>query len=612
MNAKQWGRGALLVVLMGLVAWLAWHGARAAIQARRALADLDRLQAAAADPSLAALPALQNDLRALETHLRGTEAAAKPFLWLAPRLGWLPEIGPTVAAAPALLQTGIQLAGAGRQTLDVLAPLADVLQNGATQALPEVVRRLQEAGPQLSEARGRVLQAEALRATIAAPLHPRLAPQIARLDQLLPLARAGLDVALAAPGLLGAERPRTYLILAQNNHELRATGGFISGVGVVRLDAGRITELQLGDSYSVDDLSQPHPTPPRPLAVYMGAEIWLVRDSNWSPDFTESAQVARALMAQDQGVTTDGAIALDLEAVRLLVSALGALQIEGIAEPVTAENVIDWMKRAWEAPTAAAGTVQEAPTSDWWLKRKDFMGELVKAALARLNEGGTIKPAALARAGLTMLGQRHLQVAVDDPVLARLLAERGWDGGLRPPAGSDFLAVIDSNVGFNKANAAVTPAIAYAVAPADGGLMATLTITYTHNGPADAEPVCDRAARYGDSYDALINRCYWNYLRVYAPSGSELLFVDGLNHSSSEPGERRTTVFAGDFVLSPGGQHTVVLRYRLPADLPIGPYRLFVRKQAGAGAIPLQVMLGGCPWSITLEQDRTFECAALR
>jgi hypothetical protein len=41
-----------------------------------------------------------------------------------------------------------------------------------------------------------------------------------------------LDGALSAPDLLGWSQPRTYLILAQNDDELRPTGGFITAIGV--------------------------------------------------------------------------------------------------------------------------------------------------------------------------------------------------------------------------------------------------------------------------------------------------------------------------------------------------------------------------------------------
>ena len=93
------------------------------------------------------------------------------------------------------------------------------------------------------------------------PLHAKLAPQLAHLSRLLPLARVGLKGAQVAPSLLGMSGPRTCLVLAQNSDELRPTGGFISGAGHARLDKGQIAEAKLGDSYAVDNFEQPHPEP---------------------------------------------------------------------------------------------------------------------------------------------------------------------------------------------------------------------------------------------------------------------------------------------------------------------------------------------------------------
>ncbi len=611
MRLRTWLPRIILILVLALVAWLAWCGVRAAVAGRQAWADLDRLQALSRTVDASSLPALREGVASLDEHLRATEAAAWPFLRAAPAFRWLPRIGPDVAAAPTLLQMAVQLSGAGRGVLDALAPLTDALGGaGEGELLAQAAATLQTAAPQLNEARGRLALADSLRTTLPAQLHPKLAVQVARLERLLPLALAGVDVSLAAPELLGMAGPRAYLILAQNSHELRATGGFISGVGIVRFDHGRIAELKLTDSYAVDNLEQPHPAPPAALSVQMGADMLLLRDSNWSPDFPDSSQVARALYAQDQGVVTDGALAVDLDAVRLLVAALGPLQVPGIDEPVTGANAIAWMKRAWQSPLAAEGTVQQAESSDWWGRRKDFMAELIGAALAKAQAGSDLNLPALAQSLWQMLDGRHLQIAVDDPVLAEMLAERGWDGGLRPPQRGDFLAVIDSNVGFNKANAAVQQGIAYAVASADGGLVATLTLTYTHTAPAGSEPICDRTSRYGDSYEALIHRCFWDYLRVYAPAGSALLGVEGLEQARSEPGEAGTATFTGSFVLRPGEATAITLRYRLPAEIAAAPYRLFVRKQAGTLAPPLHVEAPGCRWETDLAQDRSFVCDA--
>jgi hypothetical protein len=601
------------VLLLGALAafvWLGWSAARASIQGRLALADLKHLEAIARDPTPEALPALREHVTALNTHLTAARTAARPFLWLALRLGWVPSVGPSVRALPPLLEMATDLTGGAQQALDALGPVLEVASSpGQGDLMGRAVPALAAAAPGLSAAELQLARAEQGRSAIVGPLHPRIEGLVERVDRILPLARTALQAGQALPALLGADGPRSYLILAQNNHELRGTGGFISAVGFVRLDNGRITDLKLADSYAVDNFQQPHPLPPRALSEQMGAQLLLLRDSNWSPDFPSTAQVARALYAQDQGVATDGAIALDLEATRLMVGALGSLELEGVDGPVTAENAITRMKQAWEAPADSQESIQEGSTGEWWRKRKNFMGQLMTTALGKLQGGSNLDMAALASALLAMLDGRHLQIAVDDPPLSTLLAERGWDGALRPQEGSDFLAVVDSNVGFNKANAAVEEEIAYKVSPGSDGIEATLTLTYTHTAPAlPANEPCDRAPRYGSSYDDLIRRCYWDYLRVYVPAGSELLSADGVKHAAAEPGEQGTTVITGDFVLRPDEQKRVTLRYHFPFIAGSEPYRLDVRKQAGTLSPPLYVVVGQCQWKSTLDRDRAFEC----
>ena len=167
---------------------------------------------------------------------------------------------------------------------------------------------------------------------------------------------------------------------------------------------------------------------------------------------------------------TDGAIALDLEAVRALVGAVGPLQVPGIAEPVTGENALQWMKAAWESPAGATAGPEAGGGGDaWWTKRKDFMGELVKAALSQ-GAGGR-------RPGHGCPGSCALRLARRStpagrrrrPHRSAVLAQQGWDGGLRPPDASDFLLVVDSNVGFNKANMFVQQALDYRVAESADG-----------------------------------------------------------------------------------------------------------------------------------------------
>ena len=59
---------------------------------------------------------------------------------------------------------------------------------------------------------------------------------------------------------------------------------------------------------------------------------------------------------------------------------------------------------------------------------------------------------------------------------------------------------------------------------------------------------CVRSLEYGDSYADMTARCYWDYLRVYAPAGSEMVAAEGIERTKAERGEGNTTVFSGEFV----------------------------------------------------------------
>jgi hypothetical protein len=331
----------------------------------------------------------------------------------------------------------------------------------------------------------------------------------------------------------------------------------------------------------------------------MGAQILLFRDANWSADYPASASVAQALYQLDTGTSTDGVIAFDLEATRRIVAALEPLELPGYPEPLTAANVLTAMRQIWADPLATENTVREAGTSDWWLYRKDFMGDLAGAARARL-ESGQVDFGKLAQALYTSLQEKHVLVTVDDAATASLLAQAGWSGAVEPGAG-DYLLVVDSNVGWNKVNSVVQRTTNYSVAPqADGSLLADLELVYRHQGEASDEP-CVHVALYGDSYEEMMRRCYFNYIRVLVPAGAQLLSAEGFEQSqaSSRPGEQGTTQLAGSLIVPAGATRSVRLSYQLPAGLLDGAtYRLRVQKQPGTPAWPVKVALVAPPGEV--------------
>jgi hypothetical protein len=274
------------------------------------------------------------------------------------------------------------------------------------------------------------------------------------------------------------------------------------------------------------------------------------------------------------------------------VAALEPLALPGYAEPLTSANLTTALRQVWAAPAAAEGTVVEATTSDWWTHRKDFMGDLATAARAKF-ESGEVDFAKLAWAIRSSLDEKHLLVALDDRAVMQAMAQAGWNGGLVTGAG-DYLFAVDTNVGWNKVNVIVSRDTHYRIIPGpDGSAEAELVLVYRHGGQPSAAP-CEHIARYGDTYEDMLERCYFNYLRVYVPAEARLLSTAGLEPGTerSFPGEQDTTVMAGFVVVPPGQERQVRLTYQLPpGTVGRDRYQLHVQKQAGTPPWPIVVDL---------------------
>jgi hypothetical protein len=386
--------------------------------------------------------------------------------------------------------------------------------------------------------------------------------------------------------LLGAATPKRYLLLAQNSDELRATGGFVSGVGEVQLEHGRLSAAKFQDSYTVDNLEQPHPLPPAPLRRYMLAGMLVLRDANWWPDFPTSARMVADLYQQDMGEPSDGVVAVDLTTLQMLVSELGPIEVPGYQAPVTTENLRTMLMTYWQVPLLAAPGKEAA---EWWSHRKDFAADLMLALLQQTMERATTEDLlGLARTLGTALRQRHLLVYVNDPAAQVLLHDAHWDGAVRESAG-DYLMVVDSNVGFNKVNPNIEQTLSYdLVLDPSGTATAQLVLTYRHR-ILRPTPACVHEPRYGDSYEDLMERCYWDYLRIYLPAGSELMDLSGGDSPAEVYEEADRTVVGTAFLLETGQSRSLRLTYhpRLPAGQ--GKYTLLIQKQPGAEAIPVRI-----------------------
>ena len=600
-----------LTLGLGLLLFMGWRTYHLAGSYRAFRQDVSQLQAVVSggELSLEALDEIGLLLKVARADALALQSQVAPFFWTGRLMGWLPVYGGDLSSANDLLGLAAGLLIAGDEGFQAAEPLlASLPTEDQSLSISAVLEMLVMAQPRFKLAESALADALAYRAKIDVErLSPKTRPLLEQIDPYLPLFQDGMDLLNAIPKIMGAAEfgPQTYLIILQNEDELRATGGFITAVATVTIDQGEIIAFKVEDSYAADDLSKIYPRAPWQVQEYMVLGYLLLRDSNWSPDFRVSARWMEHLYAYYSAHSVDGVIAIDQEVIRSLLAVVGPLEIEGAPDPITAKNVVTFMRSSKDQ------------FGDGSAQRKAFMGLLAMALLEKIQAGTDVSWQALGRVIIRALDERHIQVQMDEPAIAALLAARGWDGAVKPGQG-DFLMVVDSNLGFNKVNAAAQTEIEYQV-DISKPVAPSARLTLVHRNPTKGDAPCLPGPNQVDrDYVELIARCYWDYVRVYTLADTNLLAasphytprnwmlagravprrVDILDNTGVVEENPEGIQTYGTLLVVPQSEER---QTRFDFELPPGVvtaeaegtwrYQLYVRKQAGTLKVPLMLQV---------------------
>ena len=129
-----------------------------------------------------------------------------------------------------------------------------------------------------------------------------------------------------------------------------------------------------------------------------------------------------ALYSYGQDIPTlDGAIGVDQQFLELLLSATGPIKSPDSGDIINSNNIIRSLQEAW--------TLQDGVGN-----RKAFLSIFAAAIYDHiLNNTGAIDPINFINVMGKALNEKHLQIYVQDPNSAIMLADAGWDGRLLPP-----------------------------------------------------------------------------------------------------------------------------------------------------------------------------------
>lgn len=412
--------------------------------------------------------------------------------------------------------------------------------------------------------------------SVPAVVKPQLTSLESKLSDYHDLVRKGRASSLLLPEIIALEGTKNYLVLLQNNMELRPAGGFIGSFAQVAFAGGKLKKLEVGDVYAIDGNLKVHVEPPKEIKEDLGQKDWFLRDSNWEPDFPTSARQAAWFYTKETGERVAGVVALDISAVENLLNVVGALDLLDYNEKVTAENLfekaVSHAEQGFFPGSQAKKTFLTAVTHQ--LLNKMFF-------LPQQNWPGIVQALGQALEG------KHMSIYLDDPKLFSYLVSHNWTGALPRAADdevgsfSDFLAPVEANLGANKANYYLERRYSLeTVIGREGEIRHRLKINYLNRSPSDTFP----AGKYK------------NRMRLYLPFGSKL--------TRALWGEINITKDVLNFVdygrsgysilveLAPKETKTLILDYDIPGKLPFKDgkttYRLDIVKQAGTLKDPLE------------------------
>ncbi len=589
--------GAILILLLALTGYGVYKIQKIRGLAEKARQDARFLEALITEKGMrsgrvenigGAVSALREDVATLRQEIQ-------PFLWLAPAL-------PTgdFASAGDLSNFAYALLASADQSYRALAPLVE--KGGLGGMRPkELIGFLKNAQPQLKGAQISLKNAETLRSRLRTDeLSPETRDLILnKADPAMLLLKDSLSLALELPAAMGAgeQGAQTYLLLAQNEDELRPSGGFITAASLVVVENGELSGLNFVNSGELDNMRKIYPAAPWQLREYMNSPVLVLRDSNWFTDFPTAAAYARYLYSFANDRTVNGVLAFDQRFLTIILRAVGPLTLQSAPYPISAENVAEFMRQA-KKPEA-----NEALSSNW--NNKAFLNEIAAALLEKILSGDVeweILSESLAQA----LNERHLLLQLDSPKLAALLARYGWNGAVSPGT-QDFLMAVDSNIGFNKTNAVVEGSMSYQADLSDLSAPRGLLTVFRHNA-ANRSMVCKQwlKIRLPNEQHYPVTDCYWNYLRVYKPAGTTLLSATPqvvpdlwMINKQKHPGQ--VDILAEDIpgaqafgtleVIPPGESFAVDFEFALPASVlqiegERAAYILRVQKQPGVAELP--------------------------
>jgi cell division protein FtsB len=311
-----------------------------------------------------------------------------------------------------------------------------------------------------------------------------------------------------APAMLGQDGDRRYLLLFQNNAELRAGGGIPGAVALLDVRDGAIHLSNQASGSSFGQTEQPVlPLSTDTQGLYGPITGEYMQDVTLTPRFDVSAELAREMWKQRFGQQVDGVLAMDPVTLASILKATGPVQLP-TGDTLTSDNAVKLLLSDVYAKYPD-GNVQDA-----------FFASAASAVFDKVSSGA-FDPKAFISALTDGVQENRLRLWSADSAEQKRLVGTAVAGPLPASSASER----QFGIYLNDATGAKmdfylqkTVAVGSAVCRADGRPTSVVQVTLKNTAPADAATSLPEYVTGGGNFGVEPGKVQTN-VAVYAAEG---------------------------------------------------------------------------------------------
>lgn len=424
-RTRRWVLLFIAVALIGSAAWIGTRALLAKTYLESAQAKISQLKVEITDLNI---PAAQKTFREISQKTSQARELTSDPVW---RVGeYVPWLGKNLTVMREIAGvTDDVMTGVGSPLIDIagsINPASLAPKDGAIDVAPFI-----KASPLIVNADVRMTSALATAKRIdtggtLAPLAAAKTKFVSLVGGIAPLIKTLSNVVPLLPTVLGADSPRTYVVMFQNNAESRPLGGTALSFALLKIDHGKI-DLEKSFPTGMGNFGNYPGLLPgiekSTLEVFPDLDGVSVPNVTSRPSFTTAAEITNRIWKEQFGTQVDGIISIDPVALSYILRATTPIKLTS-GDVLTRTSLVPLLLNEVYLRYTSGTAVENDKAQNV------IYNEAVDATFARLTNG-PLDPKKLIAALLQGWNDQRILYWSAHPKEEKALAEIGLNG--EPP-----------------------------------------------------------------------------------------------------------------------------------------------------------------------------------